>query len=334
MYQMEPRSLRKRVLGALLAPISIAGVILASSPEAKAAPPTSSSVFYSIKVPTGANPFQLVTYTSNGSAPSATFSANSSISCTVCGTASRVNAISYDRSGKHVYFFDTGTGTNAILNYANISSGSPVWGSVGAVTTPGTTLSATLFTSGAAFFGDSMYVSLNNSNSIYKYQIAYTGPGGTPVIASTTRFILPSLSATTTFGDIAFDASGRLYGYTAGANPTFFSVKLSDIAGSYQSSTVTGGPSLQIAFGSDGLLYGAGSTDGNFYRVSTADGSATNLGAISYSGGPNSTITDFASAQPDPVPGPLPMLGAAVAFRFSRKLRGRIKPGPKLTVVS
>lgn len=44
--------------------------------------------------------------------------------------------------------------------------------------------------------------------------------------------------------------------------------------------------------------------------------------------GPNgftNTVTQSTFGAPDPVPGPLPLLGAAAAFGFSRKLRARIK---------
>jgi len=77
------------------------------------------------------------------------------------------------------------------------------------------------------------------------------------------------------FGDIAYSRAGVLYGSTAignsTTNPTFFIYD-----GTYTDFTSTGAPeALQIAFGTDGVLYGYAISNNTFYTIDTSDGSLT-----------------------------------------------------------
>ncbi|MFZ0407373.1 MAG: hypothetical protein WAM11_04585 [Cyanobium sp.] len=83
-----------------------------------------------------------------------------------------------------------------------------------------------------------------------------------------------------------------------------------------------GGPYFETLFSADSLSpipSGLG-----FYAVS---GDRTSLSVLdTYTVGPTSSLTSFTNTfQQTEVPGPLPLVGAGMAFGFSRKLRNRIK---------
>ena len=79
------------------------------------------------------------------------------------------------------------------------------------------------------------------------------------------------------FGDVAYDANGILYGSataTPGGN-IFFIYDPANTTSPFTSYTAS--QTLQLAFGSDGVLYGHNANSGDFYTVSTTDGTLTSL---------------------------------------------------------
>ena len=119
------------------------------------------------------------------------------------------------------------------------------------------------------------------------------------------------------FGDLAFNpADGRIYGSVyldaesgteAGDVTRFFSVD--PLAGGtcdyHQIIERPGDEKLQLAFGSDGLLYGhstgnaPSSPIGTFYTISLADGVRTSLGTLTNADGVLLQFNDLASANVD-----------------------------------
>jgi hypothetical protein len=98
------------------------------------------------------------------------------------------------------------------------------------------------------------------------------------------------------FGDIVITADGStLYGSTLQSGttpPTFFSLGL--VSGSYTTVSTTSGTNLQLAYGSDAVLYGHSTGAGGFMVVDPAIGSTTPVGTPV---GALDTFTDLASAE-------------------------------------
>lgn len=78
-------------------------------------------------------------------------------------------------------------------------------------------------------------------------------------------------------------------------------------------------PSLQAYFASAPAI---NSYYANWSIVGIPTGGATDLNSATFSG---QIYLSYQYTSPDPVPGPLPILGAGAAFGFSRKLRQRIR---------
>jgi len=77
-----------------------------------------------------------------------------------------------------------------------------------------------------------------------------------------------------TFGDIAIESSGMLYGSTRVAPQMFFSMDLTaaDVAESYTEYGTADALDLQLAYGSDGILYGVNHASGKFTPVDVETG--------------------------------------------------------------
>jgi hypothetical protein len=78
-----------------------------------------------------------------------------------------------------------------------------------------------------------------------------------------------------TFGDFAISSEGMLYGSTRIAPKFFFSLNLNN--GDYCVFEGSNALDLQLAYGSNGKLYGVNHASGNFYEVDVTTGMATPL---------------------------------------------------------
>jgi len=79
------------------------------------------------------------------------------------------------------------------------------------------------------------------------------------------------------FGDIAITQDGLIYG-SSNMNPArFWSV---DLMNGYQYTEISEMPHMQLAFGSDGLLYGHDANDGNFYWIDPLNGVRSLIGPV------------------------------------------------------
>ena len=98
------------------------------------------------------------------------------------------------------------------------------------------------------------------------------------------------------FGDVVIDPNGpTLFGssITSGSTPpTFFSVALGTCA--YTEISTTDGLGLQIAYGSNGLLYGCAGGSKDFVIIDPTDGSTTSAGTVT---GSDHGFTDLASGE-------------------------------------
>jgi hypothetical protein len=80
-----------------------------------------------------------------------------------------------------------------------------------------------------------------------------------------------------TFGDIAISDAGMLYGSTRIVPRKFFSLDLNSVDGDYQVFDGSNALDLQLAYGSNGMLYGVNHATGKFYSIDEATGMATVL---------------------------------------------------------
>lgn len=98
------------------------------------------------------------------------------------------------------------------------------------------------------------------------------------------------------FGDIVISSDGStLYGSSlksevTDTEPTFFSIDLARC--NYTAISTVSGTKLQLAFGSDGNLYGQSTGTGEFFLIDPADGSTTSMGIPT---GAQDGFTDIAS---------------------------------------
>lgn len=131
---------------------------------------------------------------------------------------------------------------------------------------------------------------------------------------------LQTVSTTGTFGYTVDLLNGRTF-----ANAQAF------ITGS-----TLGGASYSTAFSSSGLSVSATARNGDspgtdraFTPLLTSQAFTQNFAFNRSASGNLSTVgASFDTNDTNPVPGPLPILGAVAAFGFSRKLRKRIKQAP------
>jgi len=79
------------------------------------------------------------------------------------------------------------------------------------------------------------------------------------------------------FGDIAITPDGLIYGSSNMTPARFWSI---DLMNSYQYTEISEMPHMQLAFGSDGLLYGHDAGEGNFYWIDPLNGVRSPIGAV------------------------------------------------------
>ncbi|QPN63162.1 hypothetical protein [Synechococcus sp. CBW1004] len=304
--------------------------------------PSVSGTFYAIEAQGTSQPFKLTTYTvaSNTATFSSSSNSNNGLVCSAAAcTQASVNGFSYDAANKTIFFFDNNfSGTNGTpvnngaikVNYVSLASGTPQWGTIGTLSnTVNTATSTNNGLAGAAFFNGSIYAIKNTTNTIYKIPILYNG--ALPTAGQFNNFLPDSMTlggapsiATSAYGDIAIDSAGGLYGVTAN-DRLFYKYNIQNFTNGGTLSPIinpvsTGlSENVQIAFSGGPTLF-ATNAAGNWYSINTATGAASALPFTS-PGGP--LVADLAGATP--VPGPLPILGAGVAFSASRKMRKRIQ---------
>ncbi len=124
---------------------------------------------------------------------------------------------------------------------------------------------------------------------------------------------------TWSFGDIAIDENGILYG--SGSGSEFFSI---DLLGGTTLTSVVSLPMMQIAFGSDGQLYGHSTGSGLFFEVDPDLGTRTSLGVTAWGTLGDGGFTDLAGAPAGSMPEPtsLVLFGAGAVVVCASRRRG------------
>jgi len=283
-------------------------------------------IFYTLKTPSSGSTFEIYSITAtDGSPNTVSLSANpvatSSFTCgsTVngCTSTARINGYSFDKNNNNFLFFNSNTSqATPTLYYAPVNGGT---GSINAAVNSLTNASLLngLNLTGSAFYKDAIFATANGSNTLYRIPVATSG--GTVTLSGTiTSYTLPVGGSGINYGDIAV-ANGVVYGFTTGATNAeriFYTYRLSDGAQSIYGNKTQ--QSMQISFGGNNTLYGVDST-GQWYTIDVANGGVSPYASSTL----GFTVADLAGAEP--VPSPLPVLGAAAAFQSSRRLRKRIK---------
>ncbi len=265
----------------------------------------------------------------------------------------RVNALANDRARNNLFFITPTNGLRVLRQGTGTTIVAATAADLG-LTNPQTT--PTNFPQNAAFFnGDYWFFSRIAATGITDApvtlnRIRFNYTGNTPTFAERIAYSLTGIPNNTTgtgginnndFGDIAISSAGLLFAVTsndASNNGRFFRLNLANlpanvaaasaqISGTYQTIPVAGtliGDGYQIAFNSDDIiLYGVETLGGNWVSINTTTGATTNLSPLFNTNPDFFDISD--SATPVRIPGPLPLLGAAVAFGWGRKLRKRVK---------
>ncbi len=139
---------------------------------------------------------------------------------------------------------------------------------------------------GAGFYNGEFYYIVNNTDDLMK--VTFDGAG---LVASTTPVLADFTGNTKSFrfGDLVISQSGMLYisslqGNSPSTAPEFCSINLNTLTYAFITNNPADAVKMQLAFGSDGKLYGHLTGTGEFYEVNPADGTIT---------GPVSTLNKF-----------------------------------------
>jgi len=152
------------------------------------------------------------------------------------------------------------------------------------------TLAGTLngVSAGASFYNGKYYYIANRTDDLMEVTLI---AGGT--IASETKIAdITGNGKGWGFGDIVIRSDGVLFGSPSGE---FFKFDLNTLT--YTSISTTGAVGMQLAFGSNGVLYGHSAGTGEFFTIDPTDGTTTPIGYAT--GSATGQFTDLAS-------GPLP----------------------------
>lgn len=261
------------------------------------------------------------------------------------------NNFAYDDSRRQFYFMDF----RGNLRYWDFSPSStlPVIAGKDAIGLDQVNRTSTQFTANGSYYNNAFYYFIDSTApngggappvpspdryKLVKFDMIF-GADNKPTGGTATKLTVSGLEDSFTFGDIAIDPTGKLYG--ANVNGAFFSLDLNQCPGAscaaqylIKSTDNKVNPSLQIAFDEDfQTLYGHtfdpntnGSTTaaGGWGTVDTASGIYSPfLGSDAFATTP---LRDIAGASDREVfvPGPLPVLGAGAAFGWTRRLRRRL----------
>jgi hypothetical protein len=194
------------------------------------------------------------------------------------------NGLAYDSVNRRLYFGDYGPENAATtpLYFYDVAAATVV----SAGTVEG-------ITAGAAFGKGAYWYIKNGTDDLYN--ITFNADG----TVATNQLLKADVTGSSSFfrfGDLAVSPDGNtLYGASLAsleARNAFFSIDISDPTYPYTEikypATVAG---LQLAFASDGELYGHSTGTKVWYHVDTTDGTYTSLGALSR------PYTDLASGQ-------------------------------------
>lgn len=141
---------------------------------------------------------------------------------------------------------------------------------------------------GASFYNGKYYYIANGTDDLMEVALY---AGGT--IASETKIAdITGNAKGWGFGDIVIRSDGVLFGSPGGE---FFKFDLNTLT--YTSISTTGAVGMQLAFGSNGVLYGHSAGTGEFFTIDPTDGTTTSIGYVT--GSATGQFTDLAS-------GPLP----------------------------
>lgn len=133
---------------------------------------------------------------------------------------------------------------------------------------------------GASFYNGEYYFQKDFTDDMYKLDL------NNPLSTDMMGYIIPTLvyadfsprpGTDFSFGDFAIAADGMLYGSTR-VTKFFYSLDLSN--GTYYEFMGSNALDLQLAFGSNGILYGVRHSTGEFWEVDTATGNAVKTGWV------------------------------------------------------
>jgi uncharacterized delta-60 repeat protein len=196
------------------------------------------------------------------------------------------NALSYDGTRGHLYYFDSfASGSN--LWYVDISGATPTTpvqlGSASSMGLAG----ADQGTESAGFYDGALWIIAKNKEQIDRVSFSYTG--NTPTWQSTSTYTFTNIDTATynvSGGDIAFSANGQLYGtsqFSSGA--LFFSLDLTQINDTNKTipwQLIRSGTDMNLgslAFNTDGsILYGYNTRETTgWYAIDTSNGTTSTI---------------------------------------------------------
>jgi predicted ribosomally synthesized peptide with SipW-like signal peptide len=200
------------------------------------------------------------------------------------------NGLAYDNRNQRLYFAVHESGdlsNNSILYFYDFATKSH---SLAGATTAEATVEGIV--AGACFGRGYFWYIKNQSDDLYKVRFDATTGYIEEVILAYENFT--EGAKTFRFGDVAMDSfSNTLYGSTlqsSNTEPEFFKIDLTN--GDYEEILVDGESSrLQLAFGTDSLLYGHSTGTNMWYNIDPADG---NVNPLNWSPGERQ-FTDLAS---------------------------------------
>jgi len=210
------------------------------------------------------------------------------------GNQNYPNANAYDQSNRRFYF---ATSDRSLYFYSCDDSTRYLAG----------TIAGTNSAASGSFYDSAFYYICQGSDDL---RAATFNPDGTIASQSTVISNFTGSGKNFSFGDIAIDTSGILYG-SAGATTggsEFFKI---DLSGNTYTVINTTTPHMQLAFTSDGTLYGHSAGSGTFYTINPVDGSTTQ---VLWDSGTRQTVNGsvtgkFTDLAPIPEPATMLLLG-------------------------
>ncbi len=139
---------------------------------------------------------------------------------------------------------------------------------------------------GAGFYNESYYYMPNLTADLWKVTFDADGKVATNELVFSN--VNGESEAVYRFGDLAVCQDGIVYlstNATHGSTAEFFTLDLYSADGDYQliadASVPDNATGLQLAFGSDGILYGQASSTGEFFEIDKATGTISSVGVTS-----------------------------------------------------
>ncbi len=166
------------------------------------------------------------------------------------------NALAYDPEGHMLYF--------TAPSRVNVSP-SPLWSYDIATDTLMHLCDLDGSVVSASFYEGKYYYIAEGINQLMKVDL---NAGCNPV----SMFSGFGIASEFTFGDFAISNSGMLYGSTRVATQMFFSLNLNSIDGEYNKYVGADALDLQLAYGSNGLLYGNNHGTADFFTIDVVTG--------------------------------------------------------------